>query len=61
MDDDGYNLNLERSKVLHGKFRGVHKGRWVGLECIEFQGNYQCNKLKQERWFQLGYYMQRKN
>ena len=31
MEDDGYNLNPEISKVRHGKFIGIYKVIWVGI------------------------------
>ena len=62
MKDDGLVFTLGRGKVWNGLFIRVCNGKWVGLGWrLHSNGKSHCKKLKQERWFQLGYTMQRKN
>ena len=48
MEDDGRNLTLERSKVHHGKFLGIHKSQ-MGWAWIERHTRERLNEISWNR------------
>ena len=54
MEDDRYNLTLERSKVWHGKFIGIHKGRCLGLGWIAHSRESINEKVETEAMVPVG-------